>query len=359
MTDMMTALSHKTLLFRGNIRRAVCRKLAASGTAEAVPFLISALADKDDEIRRIAEEGLTSLESSEAIDTLLLGYAFTRQESLREILTASGRAVPEAAELPGPRAYKPARSLSVAEEAWLFRNSKDGTCLAFVPEGGFLAGRDGFRVHLPPYYLAVTCVTNAQYARFLTERRPNTAKLAGWINLLQASAIYVKGNTYQEDPERSNFPVIWVTWEGASAYCKWAHLRLPRELEWEKGARGVDGRLYPWGDEWDAGRPDPRGRERKPDEITGAWACPAARSPYGLYQMIGNVFEFCADWYEEDAYQRYAQGDIRPLRHGEQKVLRGGPWRFGIPAFLRTEYRKGTVWRGGTPVCGFRCAMNS
>lgn len=358
MTETMTKLSHKTLFFRGNIRRAACRKLAANGTAHAVPFLVSALANNDEEIKRIAEAGLKSLDTPEAIDALFLGYAFTRAESLRRILTALGRAVPESAELPVPQAHKPVHSLSVAEEAWLFRNSRDGTCLSFVPEGDFMAGRDGFSVHMRPYYLARACVTNAQYARFLTERRPNVTKSATWINLSQSSVIHQGNHIYEADPEKADFPVIWITWEGAAAYCKWAHLRLPSELEWEKGARGVDGRLYPWGDEWDAGRPGPRAGERKPDEITSVWAYPTACSPYGLYQMTGNVYEFCADWYEEDAYQRYSQGDIRPPRHGEQKVLRGGPWRFGIPAFLRTEYRKGTVWRGGTPVCGFRCAMN-
>ena len=74
--------------------------------------------------------------------------------------------------------------------------------------------------------------------------------------------------------------------------------------------------------------------------------------------MIGNVYEWCADWYEEDAYGRYARGDLGPA-HGEHRALRGGPWRFGTPAHLRTECRKSTVWRAGTLLCGFRCAKTS
>jgi formylglycine-generating enzyme required for sulfatase activity len=307
----------------------------------------------------IAENRLKSLDNLQAVDALLLGYVFTRLESIRQILADHGCIVPKEVELP-PAAWPSGlvSKHSPTEQAWQFRNDKDGTIVVFVPEGDFLAGQEKSRVHLPAYYLALTCVTSAQYARFLNERRPNPTKLASWINLHQAVAIRKEKYTYNLDPEKADLPVLWVTWQGAAAYCKWAGLRLPTELEWEKGARGVDGRLYPWGDEWEAGRPRPSMGERKPEQITSVRAYRTARSPYGLYQMIGNVYEWCANWYEESAYQRYAQGDLRPPRHGENRVLRGGPWRFGTPAYLRTEYRKSTVWRTGTPLCGFRCAKS-
>jgi formylglycine-generating enzyme required for sulfatase activity len=322
-----------------------------------VPFLVSALANRDEDIRGIAEEGLKSLNTPGAIDTLLLGYVFTKEKLLRRILTGLGRTVPEVAE-PPPQPSESMLEAHPAEQVWRFENNRDGTLLAFVPEGDFFAGKEGFHVHLPPYYLALTCVTNAQYAQFLTERQPNPTKLATWINLRQSGAIYEEDGTYKADPEKTKLPVIWVTWEGATAYCKWAGLRFPSELEWEKGARGVDGRLYPWGDEWETGRPHPLSGEQKSEEITSVWAYPTACSPYGLYQMIGNVYEWCADWYEEGAYQRYSRGDLRPPLPGEHRVLRGGPWCFGAPAYLRTEYRKSTVWRAGTPLCGFRCAKS-
>ncbi len=342
----------------GHTRPTACRKLVANKTAQAIPFLVSALSNSNEEVRHIAEEGLKTLNTPEDIEVLLLGHVFTKEDSVHQILTALGRDVSEAAELSAHQTSDPAPELSLAEKAWRFQNSKDGTVLAFIPEGDFLAGKDGFRVHLHPYYLALTCVTNAQYARFLTESRPNSTKLASLLNLLQTAAIYKEGSTYKVDLEKADFPAVWVTWEGASAYSKWAGLRLPSELEWEKGARGVDGRLYPWGDEWGDGRSQPTTVERKPEEITSVWAYPTARSPYGLYQMIGNVYEWNADWYEEDAYQRYAQGDLRPPWQGEHKMLRGGPWRFGVPVHLRTEFRKSTVWRAGTPLCGFRCAKS-
>ena len=213
-------------------------------------------------------------------------------------------------------------------------------------------------MHILPYYLAMVAVTNAQYSRFLTESKPDSAKLAAWIHLETSQPIHKAGNAFAVDPAQADLPAAHVTWEGAVAYSTWAGLRLPTELEWEKGARGVDGRLYPWGEEWEKGRPLPADKERHEEELSAVRAYPSACSPYGLYQMIGGVYEWCAEWYDENAYNRYAQGDLKPPTGGENHLLRGGPWRFGTPVYHRTEYRKGTVWRGGTPMTGFRCAKS-
>lgn len=347
-----------TPLLGAHTRHAACKKLASDKTACAVPFLISALASDDEEVKCIAQDSLAVLDDPDAIDALFLGYLFTGEESLRRILVALGRTIPEGDELRKPPLSQPGQGPTPAENAWQYRNDRDGTVLALVPDGDFLAGEKGIRVHLPAYYLALACVTNAQYARFLTDRQPNPPRLAGWISPQQSDLIRKEGNAYLPAPEKEDLPAVWVTWEGAAAYSKWAGLRLPTELEWEKGARGTDGRLYPWGDEWDEGRPHAVPGEQKPEVITSVWAYPRGRSPYGLCQMIGNVYEWCADWYEENAYDRYATGDLRALPHGEHRLLRGGPWRFGTPVYLRTEYRKSTVWRGGTLLCGFRCAKS-
>ncbi len=351
-------LGSKVPLLGTHARRAACQELASYKTVQAVPFLVSVLASNDDEVRRLAESALSSMSDPDAIDAIFLGYRFTEHECLRRILTTLGRTVPEVTELRKLQTSQFEQEPSPAEEAWRYRNARDGTILTFIPEGNFLACKEGTLVHLPPHYLALGCVTNAQYATFLNERRPNSAKLTGWINLRQSSAILKEGDAYVADPKKADLPAVWVTWEGATAYCKWAGLRLPTEPEWEKGARGVDGRLYPWGDEWEAGRPLPAHGERQPTEITSVWAYPSGRSPYGLYQMIGNVYEWCADWFEESAFERYGKGDLRPPSRGENRALRGGPWCFGTLAYLRTEYRKGTVWRGGTILCGFRCAKS-
>jgi formylglycine-generating enzyme len=215
-------------------------------------------------------------------------------------------------------------------------NPKDGTQLVLIPEGEFLAGGAGkdegcggpFPVRLPAYYLALHPATNAQYK------------------------LYKPDWTRDDD-----HPVVEVNWDDAQAYSKWAGLRLPSELEWEKGARGTDGREYPWGNEWDVGKC--RNRENKGSGRTcGVWGHPEARSAWGLYQMSGNVWEWCEDWYEFGVYTRYKAGDLTPPNSGGFRVVRGGSWYSFDLDLLRCANRGSC-----RPDCldnhsGFRCARN-
>ena len=200
-------------------------------------------------------------------------------------------------------------------------NEKDGSILVPIPAGEAVFGSpDGegddhehpqFTASLPGYYIAAHPVTNAQWKRLVGATGHDTTHL----------------DESYTDPSKSDHPVVCVSWEDAVAYCEWAGLSLPTELQWEKGARGTDGREHPWGNGWGDDRCRFYGNGYSRDRTTcGIWEYPTGRSPYGLFHMAGNVYEWCADRYDYEAYERYARGDLTPPANGSVRVLRGGSW---------------------------------
>lgn len=197
-------------------------------------------------------------------------------------------------------------------------NEKDGSVLVLVPAGeatfgspdgeGDLDEHPQFRANLPGYYIGVTEVTNAQYKGFVDA----TGRVA---------PPHWSGG--QGPSDLANHPVVNADWGDAQAYCDWAGLRLPSELEWERAARGTEGRTYPWGAAWDASRC--RCAENcGPGTTAPVGSYPSGASPCGALDMAGNLMEWCEDWFDSQAYARYAQGGLAPPATGKSRALRGG-----------------------------------
>jgi len=199
------------------------------------------------------------------------------------------------------------------------RTDKDG------PQFALLNETPQFIAFVPDFYLAVYAVTNEQFARFLSQARPSPEQLQLWIPWVERIALPVTANEpYQALGGFEKHPVMNVSWFGAEAYCRWAGSRLPTEIEWEKAARGIDARIFPWGNDWHPEWLCWWGSHGPTTTTVPVDAFPEGRSPYGIFQMAGNVEEWCADWYQHDVYRRYAAGDFEQPKHGVGRVVRGG-----------------------------------
>ncbi|UCC64502.1 MAG: formylglycine-generating enzyme family protein [Anaerolineae bacterium] len=191
------------------------------------------------------------------------------------------------------------------------------------------------------------------------EAPPHLVSVASfWMDLTEVTndefAAFTQATGYQAPSVQlgeGNHPVSRVTWDDANAYCTWASKRLPTEAEWEFAARGTDGRVYPWGNDWDPTRVN--GRERGIRGTTAVGSFGAGASPFGVLDMAGNVREWTAHWYD-----KYPGSSFYSQYFNKFRVHRGGGW-FDEAADLRAANRNGGPPDSANDDLGFRCVRDA
>lgn len=221
-----------------------------------------------------------------------------------------------------------------------------GIIMVYIPPGEYQmgSGNNGNplrSVHLDGYWIGKHEVTFDQYDQFCEEQGVVKPDDEGW--------------------GRARRPVINVSWLDAIAYCRWLskkiglNFKLPTESQWEKAARGTDGRMYPWGNSLPSGD-KANFRDSNTKLTTPVGSYPEGSSPYGVLDMAGNVSEWCLDWHSSSYSSSSSNNNSGGPKRGTYRVLRGGSW-YGVSRCLRTTFRTAAKPTSRYFHIGFRLSM--
>ena len=234
------------------------------------------------------------------------------------------------------------------------RIGKEPNEMVLIPAGKFIRGSDQRLPDEGPKYEAETGafwidkyeVTNLQYKQFINATKRKSPK-------------HFRSRTYPKG--KVDHPVVFVSWYDAHDYCKWAGKRLPTDIEWEKAARGTDGRDFPWGNDFDVNvvnSPVRWATLHMDGTTTPTGAFEGGKSPYGLYDMSGNVWEWTDSWYTQYPGNQWPSENYGKL----YKTLKGGSWwdcsfyacGVSAPSFNRSYFKQNIK----NSSFGFRCAKD-
>jgi len=228
-----------------------------------------------------------------------------------------------------------------------------GVPMHLIPAGNFIAGSNSgydnekpvHTVYLDDFYIDKYEVTNVLYKACVD---------AGVCQPPEKTGSFTRSN-YFGNPEYDNYPVVFVTWEDAQSYCQWRGMKLPTEAQWEKAARGTDGRVYPWGNDMNQNNAN---FHDTVGDTSPVGSYENGKSPYGVYDMAGNAWEWVADWYSDTYYLDTPLTNPTGPASGEYRVLRGGSWHDDSTIITTSnrgwnqlEYFENTDF-------GFRCATD-
>jgi len=225
-----------------------------------------------------------------------------------------------------------------------------GVTMRLVPAGEFTMGSEAYddekpihQVYLNAFYTDIYEVTNAAY---------KACVMTGVCDPPQNTKSYTHPS-YYGNSQYDDYPVIYVEWHQAQTYCEWRGGSLPTEAQWEKAARGTDGRTYPWGN----GTPDKNMLNYNGNfgDTSKVGSYESGKSPYGMYDMAGNVWEWVADWYDGSYYKSSPSSNPLGPNFGQYRLLRGGSWS------VSDNYVRSADRYNGTPVyylIGFRCVRS-
>lgn len=235
-------------------------------------------------------------------------------------------------------------------------NSIDGAEIVFIPAGEFLMGSDAsidpyfygaeapqHRVSLDEYWIYRTEVTNAMYQKCV-EAQACPRPVANNSNTR---------SEYYDNPTYRDYPVVYVSWRHAAAYCVWAGGKLPTEAEWEKAGRGTDGRLFPWGNE----RPNDNLARFGSNDTAKVGSYPDGASPYGVFDMAGNVIEWVFDYFQSGYYSISPEENPLGPASGSTHVYRSGSFENPVDA-IRVVMRGSRSEEHANVDIGFRCVLD-
>jgi len=250
---------------------------------------------------------------------------------------------------------RPTASAGPAQDYSMYKTKigDEGREMVHIPEGPFMMGSNEgdpdeapeHQTFLKGFYLDRKEVTQDEYARFAKMTKRSMPRI----------------EVFEDDQSKllkPEFAAMSVSWDDANAYCKWAGKRLPTEAEWEKAGRGEGKRKYPWGDAFAAGRANVDGSEDGYRYLAPPGSFDAGRSPYGLYDMTGNVAEWVADTYDESFYRKSSYRDPKGPESGDLKVVRGGSWRETEHNARLSKRFAAKHWRTDITI-GIRCASDA